>query len=171
MSQPASEEGTGSGSLDQAMCDAAAQGDLNSVRRLHQSGARLDVHDSEPLCRAAAVGHLELVRYLHQQGGNISARGDEPLCRAAAAGHLELVIYLHQQGVDIGARGNEPLRRAAAGGHYTVVQYLHEAGAATKLLSTEALHTIEQMKQELSAAPTVYHSSMFWSHEASMSGC
>jgi putative sugar O-methyltransferase len=134
MTQPAPEGGTGGGSLDQAICDAAAQGNLNSVRRLHRSGASLDAHDGEPLCSAAAAGHLELVRYLHQQG------------------------------VDISARGNEPLRRAAAGGHYTVVQYLHEAGAATKLLSTEALHTIEQMKQELSAAPTVYHPSMFWKH-------
>lgn len=121
-----------SGSLDQAICEAAGQGDLDSVRRLHQSGARLQACDNEPLCRAAAAGHVELVRYIHQNGGDISARD------------------------------NDPLRLAAAGRHSAVVQYLHEAGASTQLLTPETRHTIEQMKQELLASPAVYHPSAFW---------
>jgi putative sugar O-methyltransferase len=132
----ASEDDSEHSALDQAICEAAAQGNLNSVRELHRSGAKLDAHDSEPLCSAAA------------------------------AGHLELVSYLHQHGVDIGARNSEPLRRAAAGGHSSVVQYLHEAGAATKLLTAEALHTIKQMKEELKAAPNVYQPSLFWKNMA-----
>jgi putative sugar O-methyltransferase len=121
-----------SGSLDQAICEAAGQGDLNSVRQLHQSGARVQACDNEPLCRAAAAGHVELVRYIHQNGGDISAHD------------------------------NEPLRLAAAGKYSAVVQYLHDAGASTKLLTIEARHTIEQMKQELLASPAVYHPSAFW---------
>src|SRR5262245_38554124 len=133
---PASEDDSEHSALDQAICEAAAQGNLISVRELHRSGARLNARDSEPLCSAAA------------------------------AGHLELVSYLHQHGADIGARNSEPLRRAAAGGHSSVVQYLHEAGAATKLLTAEALHTLKQMQEELKAAPNVYQPSLFWKNMA-----
>jgi putative sugar O-methyltransferase len=42
------------------------------------------------------------------------------------------------------------------------VRYLHEAGAATRLLSTEARNSVEQMREELSAAPNIYHPSAFW---------
>jgi putative sugar O-methyltransferase len=193
-------------SMEEAICEAARQGDLNSVRRLHQNGANLqarnneplclacerghldilrylhehstmpsalsrDLHrngikltarNSEPLCRACANGHLDVVRYLHQNGVTLNVRNNEPLCGAAAAGHLELVRYIHQNGGDIFARDNEPLRRAAAGGHLEMVRYLHEAGAATKLLSTEARNSVEQMREELSAAPNIYHPSAFW---------
>jgi hypothetical protein len=43
-----------------------------------------------------------------------------------------------------------------------VVNYLHLAGAATHLLNSEALHEIEDMWQELRAAPVVSHPSAFW---------
>lgn len=181
-----------SGPLDQAICEAAGQGDLDSVRRLHQSGARLQACDNEPLCRACGNGHLDVVRYLHengvalnahdnepmlracsgghlrvvrhlsQNGASLIAPDNEPLCRAAAAGRVELVRYIHQNGGDISVHDNEPLRLGAAGRHSAVVQYLHDAGASTQLLTLETRHTIEQMKQELLASPTVYHPSAFW---------
>jgi putative sugar O-methyltransferase len=178
--------------MDQAICEAAGRGDLDLVRRLHQSGADLRAHDNEPLCRACERGHLEVVSYLHHNGGPLSARNDEPLCLACEGGHLDLVRYLHQNGVELNvrdneplcracqgghldlvrylnqngvsliARNNEPLQRAAAGRHSIMVRYLHEAGATTNLLATEARHTIEQMRQELRAAPAVDHPSAFW---------
>ena len=141
---------------------ACGGGHLDIVLYLQQNGVSLHASDNEPLCRAAAAGHLELVRYVHQNGGEISPPDNEPLCRAAAAGHLELVRYIHQNGGDISARDNEPLRRAAAGRHAQVVQYLHDAGSATNLLTTEARQSIEQMRQEMIAAPAVVHPSAFW---------
>ena len=68
--------------LERAVCEAAERGSLNSVRRLHQSGARLQARDNEALCRACENGHLEVVRYLHEMGAELNARDDEPLCRA-----------------------------------------------------------------------------------------
>jgi putative sugar O-methyltransferase len=75
---------------------------------------------------------------------------------------LELVRYLHALGGDISARNHEALRQAAAGGHAAVVRYLHDAGAATSLLSAGARHAIQQMQEELGAAPAVDHPSAFW---------
>ena len=69
--------------MDEAICEAARQGDLNSVRRLHLNGADLHARDSEPLCRACANGHLDVVRYLHQNGVTLNVRNNEPLCVAA----------------------------------------------------------------------------------------
>jgi hypothetical protein len=177
---------------NQAICDAASRGELKSVRRLHlfganlrtcddnllcracerghldvvrylqENGVPLNARDNEPLCRACDGGQLDVVRYLHQNGVTLNVRDNEPLCRAAAAGRLELVRYLHEQGGDISARDQTPLRRAAAGRHAAVVRYLHKAGAATRLLTTEARQLIEQMREELRAAPAVDHPSAFW---------
>jgi putative sugar O-methyltransferase len=148
--------------LAQVICHAASRGELNSIRRLHHIGANLRVGDDEPLCRACESGHLDVVRYLHKNGVPLSARGDEPLCRASEHGHVEVVRYLHENGVALNVRNNEPLCRAAAAGQAAVVRYLHEAGAATKLLSAEARDLIEQMREELRAAPAVDHPSAFW---------
>jgi putative sugar O-methyltransferase len=148
--------------LAQVICHAASRGELNSIRRLHHIGANLRVGDDEPLCRACESGHLDVVRYLHKNGVPLSARGDEPLCRASEHGHVEVARYLHENGVALNVRNNEPLCRAAAAGQAAVVRYLHEAGAATKLLSAEARDLIEQMREELRAAPAVDHPSAFW---------
>jgi putative sugar O-methyltransferase len=152
----------GSGFLDQAICDTAQQGPLDAVGRLHQSSARLRALDHERLCRACEDGSLEVVRNLHQNGAELNAQDNEPLRRAAAAGHVAIVRYIHQNGGNISARNHEALRRAAASRSSAVVKYLHEAGAATKWLTTEARQSIDQMKQELRAAPAVFHPSAFW---------
>ena len=144
------------------MLRACDRGYLDIVIYLQQNGVSLHASDNEPICRAAAAGHLELVRYIHQNGGQIAPPDNEPLCRAAAGGHLELVRFIHQNGGDISARENEPLRRAAAGKHASVVRYLHDSGAATQSLSADARHSIDQMKQEMQAAPAVDHPSAFW---------
>jgi putative sugar O-methyltransferase len=155
---------------NEPLCCAAAAGHLELVRYIHQNGGDISPPDNEPLCRAVAAGHLELVRYIHQNGGDISPTDNEPLCRAAAAGHLELVRYIHQNGGNCSAPDNEPLRRAATGRHAAVVQYLHDAGAATKLLTIEARQFIEQMTQEMHAAPAVDQPSAFWTAMGEVNG-
>jgi putative sugar O-methyltransferase len=124
------------GSLEQDICEAASRGDLKAVRRLHRRGADLQARNNDVLCRACEGGHLDVVRYLHEHGVALSTRD--------------------------GDGDSEPLRRAAAGRHVKVVNYLHLAGAATHLLNSEALHEIEDMWQELRAAPVVSHPSAFW---------
>jgi putative sugar O-methyltransferase len=114
--------------LERAVCEAAELGSLNSVLRLHQSGARLQAGDNEALCRACEHGHLEVVRYLHQMGADLNARDGEPLCRACEGGHLPVVRYLHQNGVILNARDNEPICAACRGGQLEVVRYLHQNG-------------------------------------------
>jgi putative sugar O-methyltransferase len=125
--------------LDLAFCEAAERGDLNSVRRLHQSGASLQTRDNEPLCRASQNGHLEVVRYLHEVGVELNARNDEPLCRACERGHLRIVQYLQRNGVRLSARDNEPLSRACEGGHLDVVRYLHQNGVRLNARNNEAI--------------------------------
>ena len=125
--------------LDLAFCEAAERGDLNSVRRLHQSGASLHTRDNEPLCRASGNGHLEVVRYLHEVGVELNARNDEPLCRACERGHLHVVQYLQRNGVRLSTRDNEPLSRACEGGHLDVVRYLHQNGVRLNARNNEAI--------------------------------
>ena len=148
--------------LGYLLCWASGNGHLKVVRYLNNIGVELNARNDDPLCRACDGGHLDIVRYLHHNGSKLFARNNEPLCRAAAAGHVELVSYIHQNMGDISARENEPLRRAAAGKHAAVVRYLHEAGAATQMLTADARHSIDQMKQEMQAAPAVDHPSAFW---------
>jgi putative sugar O-methyltransferase len=147
---------------NEPLCRACENGHLDVVRYLHENGLILDVRNSEPLLRACAGGHLDIVLYLQQKGVDLRARANEPICRAAGAGHLELVRHIHRQGGDISARDNEPLRRAAAGAHLEMVRYLHDAGAASKSLTTEARRSIEEMREEVAAAPAVDQPSAFW---------
>jgi putative sugar O-methyltransferase len=147
---------------DEPLCRACEGGHLDVVRYLHEHGVQLNARNNEPLLRACAGGHLDIARYLQRHGVNLAAPDNEPLCRAAAAGHLELVLHIHQNGGDVSARNSEPLRRAAAGGHLAVVRFLHENGAAARSLSAEATRTIDEMRQELLAAPAVDHPSAFW---------
>jgi putative sugar O-methyltransferase len=147
---------------DEPLCRACQGGQLDVVRYLHQNGVALEARDNEPLCRACQGGQLDVVRYLHQNGVALEARDNEPLCRACQGGHLDVVRYLHQNGVALDVRNGEPLRRAAADGHLEVVRYLHHGGAATQLLTSEARQSIEQMREEMSTAPTVDQPSRFW---------
>jgi putative sugar O-methyltransferase len=147
---------------DEPFCRASEHGHVEVVRYLHRNGVSLNVRNDEALCRACDGGQLDVVRYLHENGVALSGRDNEPLCRAAAAGHLELVRYLHELGADISARHHGPLRYAAAHRQAAVVRYLHNAGAATKLLTAEARDLIEQMREEVRAAPAVDQPSGFW---------
>jgi putative sugar O-methyltransferase len=179
---------------DEPLCRACASGHIEVVRYLHQNGAALDARDNEPLCQACAGGHLEVVRYLHQSGIGLSAREGEPLCGACQNGRLDVVRYLHENGVELGIRDHEPLYRACESGQLEIVRYLHQngvaldihnnellrratarrnqtlvwylhgAGACPRLLSLEARGVVDRMKQELRAAPPIYHPSAFWTH-------
>jgi len=125
--------------LERAVCEAAERGDLISVRRLHQGGARLQASGNEALCRACQNGHLEVVRYLHQMGIELNARDNEPLCRACAGGHLPVVRYLHQNGVKLTVPDDRPICAACAGGHLDVVRYLHQNGVKLNACDDEPI--------------------------------
>jgi ankyrin repeat protein len=54
----------------------------------------VSARDDEALRRAAANGHLETVEYLVESGANVSARDNEALWMATRNGHRDVVEYL-----------------------------------------------------------------------------
>ncbi len=108
---------------------AAANGDLEVVRSLHQTGVDIRSDSDAALRAAAAQGHLDVLRYLHQNGVDVLARGSETFLLAAAHGHVDVVQYLHQNGMDLRTGTDEVLRLAAAHGHLEIVRYIRENGA------------------------------------------
>lgn len=92
--------------------------------------------DDEALMLAAANGQLDILRYLHQNGCDIHARADSPMRLAAANGRLEVVKYLHWNGCDIHSNNDAAIRAAAAKGNLQVVKYLHWNGCDLRACQT-----------------------------------
>ena len=90
--------------------------------------AKVSYGGNVALRNAAANGYLEIVRYLVESGANISAREDEALRKAAKNGYLETVIYLVERGANISANNNEAYWMALHYGQSHVVNYLISLG-------------------------------------------
>jgi len=125
--------------LDEALLEAAEEGDLARMRRLIDQGARADaaIHgDGSPLIAAARRGRLDAIEILIAAGANVNrgVGGDgNALINAAREGHLEAVRLLLEKGADIDAGvpgdGNA-LIMAAGAGQIDVVRFLLDQGAA-----------------------------------------
>ena len=66
--------------------------------------AKVSYGGNVALRNAAANGYLEIVRYLVESGADIFAEESEALRRAARNGHLSTVVYLVERGADISAK-------------------------------------------------------------------
>lgn len=90
---------------DWAMLQAAADGALGTLLRLHESGHRLNPVDADgntPLMLAARAGHHGVVRSLYHLGADPERRnheGESALHLALAAGHAGIVASLREFGV------------------------------------------------------------------------
>mmetsp|Transcript_43288 Transcript_43288/g.119706 ORF Transcript_43288/g.119706 Transcript_43288/m.119706 type:complete len:571 (-) Transcript_43288:67-1779(-) len=87
------------------MLDAAARGDVSSLRSLHEQGAGVDVKDYDdrtPLHLAASRGHLAAVQCLLEEMNvslNISdCQGSTALDASARSGHHDVGTYLKSKG-------------------------------------------------------------------------
>ena len=121
-----------------ALCQAAADGNLGEVKSQLAQGADANGKDSEgdlPLNCAAEYGHLDVAKYLVSQGADIRATsrlGWTPMHSAAWKGHKDVVEYLVSKGADVSAKSiaieYTPLHLAASNGHLEVVKYLISQG-------------------------------------------
>ncbi|HYO83952.1 MAG TPA: M56 family metallopeptidase [Bryobacteraceae bacterium] len=124
---------------DQALFEAAQDGDVRRLETLLASGASANVPlrgDGSALMAAAARGFDNAVTLLLNRGAdpNLAVRGDgTALIVAARNGRLSTVRLLLDRGADINlpvqGDGN-PLIMAARGGSTEVIQHLLDRGAA-----------------------------------------
>lgn len=126
--------------------DAAACGDLSTVRLLLNSGADPNYRDREgwsAIHWAAEEGHLDVVLLLLEHGANVNAvssYGTSPLHCAANGGHNNVVSELLQYGADplkSTCHGWTPLHHSAFMGHSRVVQSLLKDDRMTSTLSQD----------------------------------
>ena len=112
---------------DDALCLAAAEGQLEMVNRLLDAKADVHAQDDEALRCAAYHGHIQVFERLLNEGATIS---DRTLCSVSAGGHLrmlnhflEISPYWEVAAVD------EALEGAIESGHVKVVERLLKLGA------------------------------------------
>jgi ankyrin repeat protein/L-ascorbate metabolism protein UlaG (beta-lactamase superfamily) len=124
--------------------DAAAAGDVETLRRLLDDGTPVDIGDAEnstALDVAAQSGHLDAARLLVESGADVrhsDNNGMTPLHFASYEGHADVVAYLIERGADVAAvtaRGSVPLHGAALGGFADVVSLLLEHGCPVNAIN------------------------------------
>ncbi|CAE7455130.1 unnamed protein product [Symbiodinium natans] len=121
-----------------ALLCAAAEGHLELIQPLLDSGAQLEVHNRfghTALISAAQAGALEVVEALVKAGAQLEARNEQGATAflvAAAAGQVEVVEALLRAGTQLEPRnriGETALIHAAKAGQLKVVQALVKARA------------------------------------------
>ncbi|MBN2270416.1 MAG: ankyrin repeat domain-containing protein [Sedimentisphaerales bacterium] len=122
--------------------EAAAVGDITSIRSLLEKGVEVDAVENTiyrtALHRAAKGGYMEVVQLLLTEGANVEATdswpGATPLYYGVEQGYREIVELLIAHGADIHGTikypaGDTPLHCAARKGHKDIVDLLISKGA------------------------------------------
>lgn len=124
--------------LDQALYEAAENGDISGIDRLLGAGANVNCAldgDGSPLIGAAREGRPAAVRLLLDRGAdpNMPVPGDgNPLIMAAREGHANIVALLLDRGASIDQlvpADENALIQASGSGHLEVVKLLVGRGA------------------------------------------
>jgi len=119
------------------IAEAAASGDIESLRKLMQAGAHLDAGDYDertPLHIVCAGAHasLDVARFFVEEVGSdvnaIDRWGFTPLQDALRAGHDDLIAYLRKQGARSGASPYLDIFSAAAVGDLPLLRRLVASG-------------------------------------------
>jgi len=121
------------------LVDAAADGDIKSVRSLLASGIDVDTTNSDgttALMKAAQEGHTDVAKALIAAKADINAKitnGATVLIIAAENGHTAIVKALVAAGADVNIKhkinGSTALIMAAQNRHMDVVKFLIQKGA------------------------------------------
>lgn len=120
---------------DNALLQAAGQGDAHRVRVLLDRGARVDATDAEgrtPLMIATYANDVETARVLVEAGADIDRRDDirnNPFLYAGAEGQLEILRLVAKAGADprlTNRYGGTALIPASEHGHVEVIRFLLE---------------------------------------------
>lgn len=124
---------------EDALMEAALQGDLGEVERLVSEGTAVDAIDSEhrtPMMFAAFNGHTPVVSFLLEKGAAVDAKdinGRTALLYASSGPFGETVKLLLTKGAEVDLQGKlegfTALMTAAAEGQLDVVQHLLDHGA------------------------------------------
>ena len=124
--------------LEEALVEAAGDGDLGTLSRILDMGLSPDMPvrgDGTPLIVAAQAGQTEAVTMLLGRGADIDRPVDgdgNPLIAAAAAGRLDMVRLLVARGADVEAMtvsDENALMQASYRGSEDVVRFLIAQGA------------------------------------------
>ena len=123
---------------DISIHEAAAEGNIEAVKRHLASGAGVNARDDSewtPLHYAAREGRKETIKILIAKGADVNAKDDDgwtPLYEATQGGSKEIVEMLITNGADVNAKttwGGTPLHRAAIYGYKEIAEVLIAAGA------------------------------------------
>ncbi|HEX2544901.1 MAG TPA: ankyrin repeat domain-containing protein [Ramlibacter sp.] len=115
------------------LVEAAARGDLPTVRRLLDAGASVAQRDERgrtAVLAATAGNHVEVVRYLISRGADVNAQDDQrdsAFLLAGARGHTEIVRATLAAGADLKSTnryGGTALIPACHYGHVETVELL-----------------------------------------------
>ena len=124
--------------LDQALFEAAKDGDMDQITALINAGANANASirgDGSPLIGAAGAGHMAAVRFLLDRGAdpNLAVSGDgTALIVASRAGQAEVATLLLDRGADLEqvVPGDEnALIQASGSGKLNVARLLVSRGA------------------------------------------
>lgn len=156
--------------------DAAKAGNVDEVKQLLDSGARIDARNKygyTPLFIAAFEGHLDLAKFLVSEGADIEARaegGRTPLAVAAFDDRFEVVQYLISVGANVHARtekGETPLQWVARKGSLATAELLISNGAEINARDNEGnmpLHWAAELCRKNMAELLLAHGAQINAH-------
>jgi len=118
--------------MEYALFAACKNGELDTVKRLVESGCDPKAFNNCAIRYASRYGHLDVVKYLVNLGYDPKAVDNWAIQVASQTGYLEVVKYLVSLGCDHNSQPNSnnnlAIRWASENGHLEVVKYLLEFG-------------------------------------------
>ena len=133
ISLPFSASAFAADAADSALVEAAARGDLATVRKLLDAGTPVEQRDARgrtPVLAATAGNHLALVQLLIERGANVNAQDDQrdsAFLLAGASGYTGIVRATLAAGADLNSTnryGGTALIPACHHGHVDTVRLL-----------------------------------------------
>jgi ankyrin repeat protein len=111
--------------MEEELINASANGHLDVVKLLLESGADVHAYDNGAIRMASYYGHLDVVKLLVESGADVHPYDNLAIRHASRNGHLAVVKLLVESGADVHAQNNYAIRIASENGHLDVVKLLY----------------------------------------------